>query len=162
MRVKLRSNRNLLPHKNINNNSKFKLTHNNEYKRTRCLFTANTKPIPYIHQCRVVIAIDCSVLFGQDMMRVTLRPRTASNTNSTAQFNCTHSNQYKRTCCSSMVNTAPVPYIRPAKINAGPLSTVQSSWCIRKAKRCMRVKLRPHTASNASNTGKSEHAHPAI
>ena len=36
----------------------------------------------------------------------------------------THTQQYKRTCCSSRANTAPIPYIQPTKINTSRVITI--------------------------------------
>ena len=74
----------------------------------------------------------CDV-FGQRMM-VRLRPHTASNTHDATQFK-----QHKRTRCSSRGNTTPFNKRRSSQSHHRHCNVFQQR---------VRVKLRPHTASN--------------
>ena len=124
MRVKLQGAGSLIGSTTWNTNNKSERSN-----KTYALFVQGQHDTRFIHstnedQWRVVINI---IVVHLDQLI------TPSNS-------ITHRQQDKRTICSFRVNTEPVSYIQPSKIDGQPLSTLQFQ-CIRKAKWRIRVKL---------------------
>ena len=135
MRIKFR------PHIASNTNNTCQIVaHMQQHKRTACSCRAN--PTPACNKRRSMRSRHrhCNV-FAQRMMVRLLRPHTESSTHNAAQFK-----QHKRTRCSSRDNTTPFDTFNKRR-------STQSHHC-----HCnvfgqrMRVRLRPHTASNTNNT----------